>query len=629
MLCQAASASSIDLAHRADLVTLPIILCRTLPGLQTRLPDDEAALDPDNTPPRSRLFMVVPKNSDGSIIEAEMSRFAGMQYCKTDLIASKGIVFVKYATSSSACMAMEAVQVSGTVAGYKVKIMLAEPKTRRNDMVGGAQFLPGLQAPRMGGAPGHVAGGFPGGSMASQLLPPISASLLAPGMDFSTIQSAVGNIAAAFPQGIPNLGGHGAPQLDVTQLRGQQGLGGSGFAGLGVPGLGNDMSYMGLGAFSNLSLAPQMLGSGSDLLQPQQQLQELDTFQQMPVPQGAGGNTRLFIVVHKGVGEEDLAPIFQCFPGMEYLDLKRDRMTGRSKGYAYVNYATPGAAAAAQAQLNGIEYPQGSGCRLKVLFAEPLSMSRSRSDDSAGHPLDAAAAARAALLANPSQDAINSFRLPSPPSGDSVAQLGSLGTGHQQQQQHSARTDMSSASHDSIISPNSSPLRMNSDAGMQGQLDAQHIELGSVQNGLSTLSLGLSLGNTAANNSNNSHGAVGNAFHTSPHSTSRGSGGHSDSGDGAGSWRESSPDNHSATSNGGAKSLPSPGDPTVVYSALHRPLPDYALSHVFQQCGSGKNIRKAARPSLPFALVVSIAIVTFSLWTVPDVPFIFLNASCS
>ena len=44
-----------------------------------------------------------------------MARFSGMQYCKTDLIATKGIVFVKYARSSSACLAMETIQETGMV----------------------------------------------------------------------------------------------------------------------------------------------------------------------------------------------------------------------------------------------------------------------------------------------------------------------------------------------------------------------------------------------------------------------------------------------------------------------------------------------------------------------------------
>lgn len=46
-----------------------------------------------------------------------MARFSGMQYCKTDLIATKGIVFVKYTKSSSACLAMETIQEMGSVGG--------------------------------------------------------------------------------------------------------------------------------------------------------------------------------------------------------------------------------------------------------------------------------------------------------------------------------------------------------------------------------------------------------------------------------------------------------------------------------------------------------------------------------
>lgn len=33
----------------------------------------------------------------------------------------------------------------------------------------------------------------------------------------------------------------------------------------------------------------------------------------------------------QSVGDEALARMFRAFPGMEYCDLKKDRMTGRSK----------------------------------------------------------------------------------------------------------------------------------------------------------------------------------------------------------------------------------------------------------------------------------------------------------
>lgn len=68
----------------------------------------------------------------------------------------------------------------------------------------------------------------------------------------------------------------------------------------------------------------------------------------------------------QSVGDEALSRIFRAFPGMEYCDLKKDRLSGRSKGYCYVSYAAPESAAAAQAQLNGVEFPPGSGYKLKV-----------------------------------------------------------------------------------------------------------------------------------------------------------------------------------------------------------------------------------------------------------------------
>lgn len=46
------------------------------------------------------------------------------------------------------------------------------------------------------------------------------------------------------------------------------------------------------------------------------------------------------------------------------------------QGYCYVNYSTPAAAAAAQADLNGVEYPVGSGFRLKVMYAEIMTGER-------------------------------------------------------------------------------------------------------------------------------------------------------------------------------------------------------------------------------------------------------------
>ncbi len=49
------------------------------------------------------------------ILQAEMEAFKDLQYCKTDLIATKGIVFCKHAKLASALMALEEIAERGTV----------------------------------------------------------------------------------------------------------------------------------------------------------------------------------------------------------------------------------------------------------------------------------------------------------------------------------------------------------------------------------------------------------------------------------------------------------------------------------------------------------------------------------
>ncbi|EFA86270.1 hypothetical protein PPL_00832 [Heterostelium album PN500] len=81
---------------------------------------------------------------------------------------------------------------------------------------------------------------------------------------------------------------------------------------------------------------------------------------------------RLFVVCHKSVTQEGLYKLFSRYPGMEYCDLKKDKVSNKSKGFAYVNYSTPQAALLAKNELNGIKYPPGYS--LKVVFAEPLGI---------------------------------------------------------------------------------------------------------------------------------------------------------------------------------------------------------------------------------------------------------------
>lgn len=47
-----------------------------------------------------------------------MSSYAGLEYCKTDLVASKGVVFCKFTKASYALLALEDVAARGTVSSF-------------------------------------------------------------------------------------------------------------------------------------------------------------------------------------------------------------------------------------------------------------------------------------------------------------------------------------------------------------------------------------------------------------------------------------------------------------------------------------------------------------------------------
>jgi hypothetical protein len=52
-------------------------------------------------------------------LQEELSRYPDLEYCKTDLIAAKGVVFVKYAKASSALQALEDVAAKGMVSSSR------------------------------------------------------------------------------------------------------------------------------------------------------------------------------------------------------------------------------------------------------------------------------------------------------------------------------------------------------------------------------------------------------------------------------------------------------------------------------------------------------------------------------
>lgn len=49
-----------------------------------------------------------------------MAQFPGLQYCKTDLMVDKGVVFCKYGLSSQALLALETINTLGTVRAHSL-----------------------------------------------------------------------------------------------------------------------------------------------------------------------------------------------------------------------------------------------------------------------------------------------------------------------------------------------------------------------------------------------------------------------------------------------------------------------------------------------------------------------------
>lgn len=362
---------------------------RNSPQTQRQL-DLELAFDPDNVPPRSRLFLVVPKTADARAIKEDVSKYPDLEYCKTDLIASKGVVFCKYSKASAALKAMEDICETGTLCGYKVKCMLAEPKSKhpRLDGLVHGGFAPSVQTQldfSMGGL--HLSAPHTGRSVHGDFRIPASPSAISGYGGYTPYADAAhGGLTQ-----MPAYSDYGGLNTVVQGLSGLTTLGGS-LAGMGVTNLSTMAGLT--GKMDAVNLTPQGTTAGLGGLGGMR-INPAATVDNSPGISSHGGmgdytavnaglspssnppalsKQRLFVVVYKGVKEEELARLFRRFPGMEYCDLKKDKKTAKSKGYCYVNYSTHESAKAAIQNLNGLEYPTHSGHRMKVMFAEPLGV---------------------------------------------------------------------------------------------------------------------------------------------------------------------------------------------------------------------------------------------------------------
>eukprot|EP00274_Cyanoptyche_gloeocystis_P000659 CAMPEP_0196652568 /NCGR_PEP_ID=MMETSP1086-20130531/1911_1 /TAXON_ID=77921 /ORGANISM="Cyanoptyche gloeocystis , Strain SAG4.97" /LENGTH=592 /DNA_ID=CAMNT_0041983195 /DNA_START=26 /DNA_END=1804 /DNA_ORIENTATION=+ len=337
-----------------DLPPLKVFIAEARGSAHARGPAPEPT-DPEDIPPRSRLFLVIPKGTSEAELVEKLRAYPDFDHCKIVKDSrgdAKGAAFAKFSKSSSAANALEEMNAQGQIDGVKVKALFAEPRKGRGALGAGGfaerehdrdRFDRDRRRDRYDRyeRDDHR---FEGREREW------------PDMDRRAVMP-------------PQL-----PAMAMTQLT------------RSPPPLPNTIPAQNpIAAFTNLSRVLQSGIAGPNLqelaasFQAQLLAAAAATLPQMQAPQpmpmataGAMSPQRLFVVVHRSVTQEQLAKLFQRFPGMEYCDLKKDKRTSESKGFAYINYSTPQAAAMAKDYFDGYEYMPGH--RLKIMFAEPLGV---------------------------------------------------------------------------------------------------------------------------------------------------------------------------------------------------------------------------------------------------------------
>lgn len=334
-----------------------------------QLDRDNRQRDPDNDPPHSRVFIVCGKGTTEEELEAEFKSYGQLQYCKIikdkNTGESKGIAYAKYDKASSAALAIESLngkKISEDQPAFKV--MIADAKGTRTN-------------PRSQ-------------SREPEDLPPRSRLFVICAKDYSE-----DDVSARFkPYG----------EIEYCKvIKDKQSNESKGFAyvkfaksssaALAMEEVNRIAQENGL-KIKALIADPKSKNKGDGPL-PVPAYPSLPVMYEQPMfpsyppelssmPGGfpvpgylPTSRQRLFVVHHKSVTQEQLSRLFSRFPGMEYCDLKKNKQTGESKGFAYINYSTPQAALMAKDHMDGYEYPVGNA--LKVMFAEPLGVKGSGS----------------------------------------------------------------------------------------------------------------------------------------------------------------------------------------------------------------------------------------------------------
>jgi len=327
---------------------------------ETNQPDRERVRDPDNDPPHSRVFIVCGKTTTEDELEPEFRALGALTYLRIvrdkTTLESKGIAYAKYEKASSAALAIEhlsgkkfsedqpalKVLIADAKGSHSSKFQSKEPEdtpprsrlfvicskeftehdlAERFKVYGELEYCKLIKDKQTQESKGYAYVKYYKASHAAVAVEEVSHTV-EPGVKLKALVAD------------PKSKSKAASDLSM--------------ASVGYPPMSMPVSYP----------------YGPDLAMPGY----------AAMPPYAVPRQRLFVVCHKSVTQDQLARLFSRYPGMEYCDLKRNKQTDESKGFAYINYSTPAAAMMAKEQMDGFDFPHNSGSVLKVMFAEPLGV---------------------------------------------------------------------------------------------------------------------------------------------------------------------------------------------------------------------------------------------------------------
>lgn len=292
--------------------------------------------EPEDTPPRSRLFVVCPRDMTQEDLRKHFEPFGNLEYCKVmterGTNISKGFSYVKFSKASSAALAMESLNETGRLGGRKVKVLIADPKAKRDE--GAHRDHPHGAFAMHGAAPHPFA--HPLGPHAPIGYAPMGAMGVPVGVGPHGFEIAYGVSPPGVFGGSPPYAAHMA-------------------AGMSPPFAGGMSPPFAPDAYAP---DPYALGYSPPFAFGDAPYMEPPPGYYMEPP------AHLFVVCSKRVTDEQLAWLFAPF-ALVACGVQRDAHTGESCGCALVCVGSVAAADMAVAQLDGSEFPPG--CVLRVV----------------------------------------------------------------------------------------------------------------------------------------------------------------------------------------------------------------------------------------------------------------------